>query len=131
MVKKIAALLLSFVAALSCTHRTPPPPADDPSVWRKVKIDLKNLDSEGLSGETSGKVAVHYEFCIPNDEQHWKTVQTIDPTAQKYPGSSGRAGCGGSTVLIIGSTHQKNYRRVLYDLAALSFVQRIEETFWE
>jgi len=131
MLKKIAALLLSFAAALGCAQRTQPPPADDPSVWRKVKIDLKNLDAEGLSGAATGKVAVHYEFCIPNDEQHWKMVKNIDPTAQKYPGSSGRAGCGGSTVLVIGTTHQKNYRRVLYDLAALAFVAQIEETFWE
>ena len=129
--KKIAALLLALSATLGCTHRTQPAPADDPAVWRKIKIDFKNLDAEGLSGPASGKVAVHYEFCIPADEKHWKTVQAIDPTAQKYPGSSGRVGCGGGTWLVIGSTHQKNYRRVLYDLAALSFVQRIEETFWE
>lgn len=131
MTKKITALLLAFSAALACTHRSQPAPADDPAVWSKIKIDFKNLDAEGLSGLASGKVAVHYEFCIPADEKHWKTVQAIDPTAQKHPGSSGRAGCGGSTWLVIGSTHQKNYRRVLYDLAALTFVARIEETFWE
>jgi hypothetical protein len=100
-------------------------------VWSKIKIDFKNLDAEGLSGPVSGKVAVHYEFCIPNDDQHWKIVQAIDPTVQKHPGSSGRVGCGGSTGLVIGSTHQKNYRRVLYNLASLTFVERIEETFWE
>ncbi len=131
MTKKLAALLLAFSAAFACTHRAQPVPADDPDVWSKIKIDFKNLDVEGLSGSDSGKVAVHYEFCIPADDPHWKTVQAIDPTAQKYPGSSGRVGCGGSTCLVIGSTHQKNYRRVLYNLASLSFVERIEETFWE
>lgn len=131
MTKKLATLLLALSAAIACTHSTQPVPADDPAVWGKIKIDFKKLDTDGLSGPASGKVAVHYEFCIPTDDQHWKTVQAIDPTAQKYPGSSGRVGCGGSTCLVIGSTHQKNYRRVLYDLASLSFVAQIEETFWE
>ncbi len=131
MIKEIAILILALLAIIACTHRTQPPPPDDPAVWSKIKIDFKNLDADGLSGPASGKVAVHYEFCIPTDDQHWKMVQAIDLTAQKYPSSSGRVGCGGSTWLVIGTTHQKNYRRVLYDLASLSFVERIEETFWE
>lgn len=131
MIEKVIALIFLMSVLIGCTHHTQPAPEDDPTVWKKIKIDFKNLDTDGLSGASTGKVAVHYEFCIPSGEKHWETVRAIDPTAQKHPGSSGRIGCGGSTMLIIGTTHQKNYRRVLYDLASLTFVERIEETFWE
>jgi hypothetical protein len=46
-------------------------------------------------------------------------------------GSPGRIGCGKTSWLIVGSTHQPNYKRVLYDLASLTYVAKIQETFWE
>jgi len=103
---------------------------EDVQVWKKVKIDFSRLDAAGLSGPDGGKTAANYEFCIPRNTEKWKIVQKIDSTIQKNDGR-GRIGCADTQWLVIGSTNQKNYRRVLYQLASLEFVNRIEETFWE
>jgi len=119
----IGCLLLAACAS-------PHPTTDNPAVWNKIKIDFKAIDKDGLSGTPTGKVAVHYEFCIPTNEKLWKQVSAIDATAQKQVGR-GRVGCKQGTWLVTGSTHQPKYKKVLYDLAALPFVPLIEETFWE
>jgi hypothetical protein len=93
-------------------------------------MDFKQLDTAGLAGPPKGKVAVNYEFCIPAEEKNWRQVHKIDPTAQKNPGK-GRVQCKDTQWLIIGSTHQKNYQRVLFQLASLPFVTQIQQTFWE
>lgn len=125
-------LLLPFfillVLAAACSKKSAP---EDPTVWKKIKIDFSRLDNEGLAGPAGGKVSVHYEFCIPASEKHLKAVEKIDPTARAQKGSRGRIGCDGASWLVIGSTHQQHYRRVLYELASLPYVQKIEETFFE
>ncbi len=124
----LAGFFLSlFLIGLGC-HRTKP--TEDANVWKKVHLDFKRLDADGLSGPPNGKVAVNYEFCIPNREKNWQAVQKIDPTARKQ-GSKGRIGCRDDQWLVIGSTHQPRYQRVLYELVSLPYVERIEETFWE
>ncbi len=120
-------LLLVSVVFSACSRELK---ADDPSVWKKVKINFKQLDANGLSGSEGAKVAVHYEFCVPAEEQYVKAVKKIDPTAEKNPGA-GRVGCGNGTWLMIGTTHQKHYKRVLYELASQPWIKSIEETFWE
>lgn len=105
--------------------------SESPAVWQKIKLNFKNLDQDGLSGNKDSKVAVNYEFCIPRDPKKWKAVRRIDPSAGRQIGSKGRIGCSEQQWLVIGSTHQKNYQRVLYELASLDFVERIEQTFWE
>jgi len=122
-------LLLLLLPALSAC--SPKNKSEDPEVWKKVKLDFKRFDADGLAGAADSKGSVHYEFCIPADEKAWEKVHDIDSTAQKIPGSKGRSGCTDKQWLVIGCTHQKNYQRVLYELAALPFVARIEETFWE
>jgi hypothetical protein len=124
----IAALVLTSVFIGSCNNKQMP---EDASVWNKVAINLSRLDENGLAGPSNGKVAVNYEFCIPQDTKHWKTVQKIDKTVQKMAGSPGRIGCDKNSWLIVGSTHQPNHKRVLYELASLSYVAKIQETFWE
>jgi hypothetical protein len=104
---------------------------EDPGVWKKISLDFKRIDPDGLAGPSGGKVAVHYEFCLPMDEKYWKKVQKIDKTAQKNAGSAGRIGCRKDQWLIIGSTHQSNYLRVLYELASQPYIEKIQETFWE
>lgn len=118
-------ILAAMLAA--CSPKSKP---EDPSVWKKIKIDFNRLDENGLAGPPGGKVAVSYEFCIPADDAKWKEVQKIDATAQKS-NSKGRIGCKSGQWLVIGSTHQKNHRRVLYELAALAYVQEIREAFFE
>ena len=103
---------------------------ENPDIWKKIRLDFRNLDADGLSGKPDGKVAVNYEFCIPNDPKKWKQVRRVDPSAVRQ-GGRGRVGCTENQWLIVGSTHQKNYQRILYELASLPYVERIEQTFWE
>lgn len=105
-------------------------PPEDAAVWQKIHLNFKKLDADGLAGPPDGKVAVNYEFCIPAEQKYWQTVQKTDPTAAKS-NSKGRVGCRNNQWLVVGSTHQARYQRVLYELAALPYVERIEETFWE
>lgn len=124
----IVVYFLAIVFIWSCKSKSMP---EDASVWNKVVVNLSRLDENGLAGPSNGKVAVNYEFCIPQEDKHWKAVQKIDKTAQKMAGSAGRIGCNKQSWLIVGSTHQPNHKRVLYDLASLTYVAKIQETFWE
>ena len=120
--------LLALTALLyACTAKKTP---ENPAAWKKIKLDFKQLDANGLTGPAKGKVAMNYEFCIPANEKHWKQVHKIDPSARKNAGK-GRVACKETEWLIIGATNQKNYQRVLFQLASLPFVERIEPTFWE
>jgi len=120
-------LLVIMTLLCACQPKKPP---ENPDAWKKIKLDFKQLDAEGLAGPPKGKVVVNYEFCIPADEKHWRQVRKIDPTAQKNAGK-GRAGCKDTQWLVIGNTHQKNYQRVLFQLASLPYVERIEPVYWE
>ncbi len=126
---KTACLTIFFLLSLLACQRSVPP-AEDATVWKKVLLNFKQLDADGLSGPPNGKVAVNYEFCIPAQEKNWQEVQKIDRTARKQ-GGKGRIGCRDNQWLVIGSTHQPRYQRVLYELASLPYVERVEETFWE
>lgn len=114
---------------LLCACRSPKP-AENPSAWKKIELNFKKIDTEGLRGGAKGKVAVDYEFCIPADPKAWKKVRSIDPSAKQVKGR-GRVGCKENQWLVIGNTHQENYQRVLYELASLPYVARIVETVWE
>lgn len=120
-------LLAGLAVFMSCRTEKMP---ESPDAWKKIKLDFKQLDAEGLTGSGKGKVAMNYEFCIPANEKSWKQVQKLDPTARKNSGK-GRVGCAQDQWLVIGSTHQKNYQRVLFQLANLPFVKVIQPTFWE
>jgi hypothetical protein len=107
-----------------------PRSVEDPLVWKKVKMDFRRFDNEGLAGPADGKVAANYEFCIPATEKYWLQVKKVDITAQRS-GGKGRIACSDKEWMIIGSTHQKNFQRVLFELASLTFVREIQETFYE
>ena len=96
----------------------------------KIGFDLTKLDADGLTGGPGSLRALHYEFCIPTGERHAAEVRSIDATAQ-FMRSRGRIGCSAEQVLVVGSTHQRGYRHVLERLAALSYVQRIEQAYFE
>jgi hypothetical protein len=97
----------------------------------KIAIDLSNVNAEGLRGSGTGLRAVHYEYCIPTGQRHEAEVRSIDATAQFMRGSRGRIGCSSAQVLVLGNTHQPEYRQVLDRLAALPYVNRIMESFFE
>lgn len=126
---RLPVILISVAAWIAACSQKPAP--EDPAVWNKVKIDFNRLDENGLSGPPDGKVAVSYEYCIPADDKYWNEVKKIDGTSQIQKGSKGRVGCTANQWLVLGSTHQKNYRRVIYELASLTYVQQIQETFFE
>jgi hypothetical protein len=97
---------------------------------KTVELDLTRLDKDGLRGPPDGKVAVSYEFCIPNTDTCKAEVKAIDPTIQFMPGSRGRIGAGKDECLCIGTT-QKDYRDILNRLAELQYVKRIIECHFE
>lgn len=121
--------LLAISLFVACNRKNAP--SENPNVWNKVKIDFSKIDENGLAGPPNGKVAVNYEFCIPAEEKYWNEVKNIDNTAQAIKESKGRIGCDQTQWLVIGSTHQENYKRVIYELASLNYVSKIQETFFE
>lgn len=103
-----------------------------PELRKKVAFSFAGVNNKGLIGSASGKVPLYYEFCIPNVDSCRAQVQQIDTTVQLQGRSPGRIGCKiGVQVLCIGNTHQAHYRRVVYELAALPYVERIERTYFE
>jgi hypothetical protein len=98
---------------------------------QKVELDLESLDADGLRGPPAGKVAVSYEFAIPNTAPCLAEVKRIDATVRCMPGSRGRVGATEMQCLCVGSTHQDHFREVLRALAALPYVERIIECHFE
>jgi len=98
--------------------------------WRKVELNLMQLDHDGLRGPPDGKVSVSYEFCIPNTGQCKAEVKAIDPSIQFMPGSPGRIGAGKDECLCVGAT-RKGYLEVLKRLTELPYVKRIIECHFE
>lgn len=100
-------------------------------VAAKIAFDLSVLDDEGLQGPPDGKRALAYEFCIPDTPDCRGEVRGIDPTLEIHASSPGRIGCGSEQNLCIGSTHQADHIAVLQRLAALPYIERIQECFFE
>jgi len=84
-----------------------------------------------LYGPPDGLRSLSYEFCIPAGQRFTAEVRSIDPTAQIYTHARGRIGCTADQHLVIGHTHQSRFREVLQALAALAYVERIEQAFFE
>ena len=93
----------------------------------KIELDLEALDADGLRGPPDGKVAVDYEFVIPDTPAAREAVTRIDPSVHFFPGSRGRIGAKAGECLCIGSTHQPRHREILLALARLPEIARIIE----
>jgi hypothetical protein len=122
------AVLAPLLLCASCSGLGPAAKAD---AWRKVELDLAQLDADGLRGPPDGKVAVSYEVRIPNTAACRDQVKAIDPTVEFMPGARGRIGASPQECLCIGSTNQARYREVLQNLAGLPWVDRIIECYFE
>jgi len=107
------------------------PTATEPDPLAKITFDVERLNDHGLAGPPDGLRALSYEFCIPDRPECRDEVRAIDPTVEFMPGSRGRIGCTTGQCLCIGSTHQKDFRRVLRRLTELDYVKRIDECFFE
>jgi len=116
----VASTLSAGPSAAAAQHTSP-----------KIEVNLETVNDEGLRGAPNGLRAVHYEFCIPAGERYATEVLGIDPTLQLLPKSRGRIGCTNRQLLAVGSTHQEGYRQVLERLAALPYITRIVESFFE
>lgn len=97
----------------------------------KIELDLEALDADGLRGPPDGKVAVDYEFAIPDTPAAREAVSRIDPSVAFMPGSRGRIGAKAGDCLCIGSTHQPRHREILLALARLPEIARIIECHHE
>ncbi|MEJ2091691.1 MAG: hypothetical protein P8X65_05800 [Syntrophobacterales bacterium] len=97
----------------------------------KITFNLEQLNESGLYGPPGGLRALHYEFCIPGDPGHEAEVRRIDPTIQIFKTSPGRVRCTEGEYLCVGNTHQPDFRMVLYKLANLPYVKRIDQAFFE
>jgi hypothetical protein len=127
-----ACTLLAIASVTGCRRQDSDPPAGErPEDAAKIELDLAELNDEGLKGPPDGLRAVSYEFCIPNRPEYEAEVRRIDPQIAITPGARGRIGCRPDQVLCIGNTHQPEFRRVLFRLAALPYVERIVEAHFE
>ena len=124
-------LLALMVAASACSAPEKTPSAMEPEIMQKIRFDLEALNEDGLYGPPDGLRAMDYEFCIPAEQKYFDEVQRIDTTVTVQAQSPGRIGCSADQVLCIGNTHQENFREVLYKLASLPYVQRIEPSYFE
>jgi hypothetical protein len=122
---------ITFVCFLLCASCVGTEVSSDHEAWRKIELELDDLDAEGLRGPPDGKVAVSYEFAIPDTPAHRAEVRAIDPTVEFMPGSRGRIGATKGQCLCIGSTHQADPVAVLRKLAELAYVDRIIECHFE
>ena len=98
---------------------------------QKITFDMSTLDEDGLFGPPGGKRALAYEFCIPDTVRNRTEVERIDSTVEFFAESPGRIGCGKDESLCIGTTHQQDFATILRRLAELTYVQRIDQSFFE
>jgi hypothetical protein len=97
----------------------------------KISFNLGQLNDLGLYGPPNGLLALDYEFCIPADPAFEVQVKAIDPTIVIFTGSKGRVGCVPGEKLCIGNTHQPEFKTVLFKLAGLPYVKKINQCFYE
>ncbi len=113
-----------FLACAAASAQSPDGPAS-------IRFDLSRLNDNGLHGPPGGLRALDYEFCVPSGEKYAKEIKAIDPSVTVYSRSRGRIGCSCDQALVIGNTHQPRFREILENLAALPYVTRIDENFFE
>lgn len=95
----------------------------------KMNFEFSKLDNNGLIKNRGTSLA--YEFCIPNNEAYLDKIKEIDESISIYKSGSGRIGCSDNEILCIGETHNKDYKRILTQLAELEYVKSINESFFE
>lgn len=95
----------------------------------KMNFEFSKLDKNGLIKKRGSSLA--YEFCIPNNETYLDKIKEIDESISIYKSGSGRIGCSNNEILCIGETHNKDYKRILTQIAELEYVKSINESFFE
>ena len=119
-------LIISFFSSFPTLHAQNKPDTS------KIAFSLKDFTEDGMRiNATKREGYINYEFCIPGNDETLKEVMSIDSTVGAYKTSKGRSGCSDSEWLCIGSSHQKNFKRVILELTKLNYTRKISETFWE
>ena len=129
----LAAAALVVLLGAACAACSSSSMAATPTVnpLSKIVFSLDNINADGLIGGAGALRSMDYEFCVPAEEARVQEVLAIDPGVRVMRGSRGRIGCTTSEFLCINSTHAPGWRDTLLRLAALPYVRRIQETFWE
>ncbi|MCP3931704.1 MAG: hypothetical protein GY705_21695 [Bacteroidetes bacterium] len=121
-----------FIFILILTQcATASPPHKNTDLTAKITFNIDVLNEEGLQGSPDGLRSLDYEFCIPANEAYEKEVKQIDPSVKIQRQSKGRINCSEAEYLCIGTTYQKKYKKVLFQLASLEYVKKIDECFYE
>ena len=94
-----------------------------------MNFEFSKLYKNGLIKKRGTSLA--YEFCIPNNETYLDKIKEIDESISIYKSGSGRIGCSNNEILCIGETHNKDYKRILTQIAELEYVKSINESFFE
>jgi hypothetical protein len=97
---------------------------------KKLGFDADLVGEDGLYGPPDGRRALDYEFCIPDAACIREQVSGIDPSV-RFSTSPGRIGCADGDLLAMGNSHQPGFREVIRRLAALPYVRRIEQAWFE
>jgi len=95
----------------------------------KMNFEFSKLYKNGLIKKRG--ISLAYEFCIPNNETYLDKIKEIDESISIYKSGSGRIGCSNNEILCIGETHNKDYKRILTQIAELEYVKSINESFFE
>ena len=122
--KSLCCLLLAItlLSAFQCPRKM------QKIMLSKIKFDYTKIDDNGLR---NGEVAVDYEFCIPANESIVQEVRAIAPDMRVMKNSKGRIGCTSQQWLIVNTTHSPEWKKQLYAIAYLDYVDQIIETFYE
>jgi hypothetical protein len=108
-----------FILLCFCTFGCKTVPPASHQVWGKLGFQIDKVSTNQ-----------DYEFCITDTPELREKVLKLDASV-RFMASPGRIGCKKGQVLCIGSTASPKYKRRLYNLCRIDFVQRIELTHWE
>ena len=122
--KSLCCLLLAIIllSAFQCPRKM------QKIMLSKIKFDYTKINDNGLR---NGEVAVDYEFCIPANESIVQEVRAIAPDMRVMKNSKGRIDCTRQQWLIVNTTHSPEWKKQLYAIAYLDYVDQIIETFYE
>jgi hypothetical protein len=123
-IKNMIYLLLCFLttSASQCSEKI------NKEALAKIQFDYSSLDENGLY---RGERSLDYEFCIPATETNRKTILDCESDTRIMEKSKGRIGCAEGQWLCIVSTNDPEWKRKLYKIASLPYVDRIIETVYE
>lgn len=101
------------------------------SVQEKISFDISPISDQGLVGSSDGLRSISYEFCIPAQKKILAEVQAIEPSLKYFAGSPGRIGCQKNQYLCLIDTHNSQWKEILFSIAHLEYVEKIDQFYGE